>query len=138
MDGTLIPDRDCQIAASSRNGRHSTNVQATVDGYTRLVVASARPAPSTQAHAHLWRESDLPAVAADTTVFADATYLGTGLIIPHRRRAGRHVLHGQEEDNVEHRRVHARVERAFARSKTWKIRCDCAGWVTASTTPSSR
>lgn len=39
---------------------------------------------------------DLPAAAAGTTVIADGAYLGTGLIVPHRRRAERPLLRGQE------------------------------------------
>lgn len=57
-----------------------------------------------QADAHVWRESDLPTLAAGTTVIADGAYLGTGLIVPHRKRADRSLLRGQEEDNAEHRR----------------------------------
>lgn len=60
-----------------------------------------------------------------TTVIADGACLGTGLIVPHRRRAGRPLLRGQEEDNAEHRRVRARVEHTFARMKNWKILRDC-------------
>ncbi|GGY15449.1 hypothetical protein GCM10010358_79210 [Streptomyces minutiscleroticus] len=75
--------------------------------------------------AHVWRESDLPATEAGTTVIADGAYLGTCLIVPHRRRAGRPLLRGQEEDNAEHRRVRARVEHTFARMKNWKILGDC-------------
>ena len=78
-----------------------------------------------KADAHAWRESDLPAIAAGTTVIADGAYLGTGLIVPHRRRAGRPLLRGPEEDNAEHRRVRARVEHSFARMKNWKILRDC-------------
>nr|WP_318212263.1 transposase [Streptomyces sp. SJL17-1] len=44
---------------------------------------------------------------------------------PHRRRVGRPLLRGQEEDNAEHRRVRARVEHTFARMKNWKILRDC-------------
>ena len=65
------------------------------------------------------------AAAAGTRGIADGAYLGTGLIVPHRRRASRALLRGQEEDNIEHRRVRARVEHAFARMKTWKILRDC-------------
>lgn len=54
-------------------------------------------------------------------MIADGAYLGTGLIVPHRRRAGRPLLRGQEEDNADHRRVSARVEHTFARTKNWKI-----------------
>ncbi|MFD7539942.1 transposase family protein, partial [Streptomyces sp. NPDC059819] len=59
------------------------------------------------------------------TVIADGAYLGTGLIVPHRKRAGRPLLRGQEEGNAEHRRVRARVEHTFARMKNWKILRDC-------------
>ncbi|MBB5108930.1 hypothetical protein FHS40_008056 [Streptomyces spectabilis] len=45
VDGTLIPVRDRTIAASSRNYRFSANVQVIIDADTRLVVATARPAP---------------------------------------------------------------------------------------------
>ncbi|MFF3420426.1 transposase [Streptomyces sp. NPDC002698] len=125
VDGTLIPVRDRKIGASSRNYRFSANVQVIIDADTRLVIASARPAPGNKADAHVWRESDLPTAAAGTTVLADGAYLGTGLIVPHRKRAGRPLLRGQEEDNAEHRRVRARVEHTFARMKNWKILRDC-------------
>ncbi|MFE0404683.1 transposase family protein [Streptomyces nigra] len=125
VDGTLIPVRDRKVAASSRNYRFSANVQVIIDADTRLVVASARPAPGNKADAHVWRESDLPTLTAGTAVIADGAYLGTGLIVPHRGRAGRPLLRGQEEDNAEHRRVRARVEHAFARMKNWKILRDC-------------
>ncbi|MDX2939889.1 transposase family protein, partial [Streptomyces ipomoeae] len=105
VDGTLIPVRDRSVGASSRNYRFSANVQVIIDADTRLVIASARPAPGNKADAHVWRESGLPAVATGTTVLADGAYLGTGLIVPHRRRAGRPLLRGQQEDNAEHRRV---------------------------------
>lgn len=94
VDGTLIPVRDRQIAASSRNYRFSANVQVIIDADTRLVIASARPAPGNKADAHVWRESNLQAMEAGTTVIADGTYLGTGLIVPHHRRAGRPFLRG--------------------------------------------
>ncbi|MFF8532406.1 transposase [Streptomyces sp. NPDC015532] len=125
VDGTLIPVRDRKIGASSRNYRFSANVQVIIDADTRLVIASARPAPGNKADAHVWRESDLPVAAAGVTVLADGAYLGTGLIVPHRKRAGRPLLRGQEEDNAEHRRVRARVEHTFARMKNWKILRDC-------------
>ncbi|MFF5042973.1 transposase [Streptomyces nigra] len=125
VDGTLIPVRDRKVAASSRNYRFSANVQVIIDADTRLVVASARPAPGNKADAHVWRASGLPTLTAGTTVIADGAYLGTGLIVPHRRRAGRPLLRGQEEDNAEHRRVRARVEHTFARMKNWKILRDC-------------
>ncbi|MFF9147726.1 transposase family protein, partial [Streptomyces sp. NPDC014861] len=123
--GTLIPVRDRTVGVSPRNYRFSANVQVIIDADSRQVIASARPAPGTKADAHVWRESDLPATAAGTTVIADGAYLGTGLIVPHRKRAGRPLLRGQEEDNTENRRVRARVEHTFARMKNWKILRDC-------------
>ncbi|MFJ2944056.1 transposase [Streptomyces sp. NPDC087310] len=125
VDGTLIPVRDRKVGASSRNYRFSADVQVIIDADTRLVIAAARPAPGSKADAHVWRESDLPALAVSTTVIADGAHPGTGLIVPHRKRAGRPLLRGQEEDNAEHRRVRARVEHTFARMKNWKILRDC-------------
>ncbi len=125
VDGTLIPVRDrnvwCLLPQLPVLGERAGLIGAD----SRLVVASARPAPGNKADAHVWRESDLPAAAAGTTVIADGAYMGTGLIVPHRRRAGRPLLRGQEEDNAEHRRVRARVEHTFARMKNWKILRDC-------------
>ncbi|SNX66553.1 DDE superfamily endonuclease [Streptomyces sp. TLI_55] len=57
-----------------------------------------------------------------TTVIADSGYRGTGLIIPHRRAPGQTELPAwKEEHNASHRKVRARVERVFARMKTWRI-----------------
>ncbi|GAA2746125.1 transposase [Kitasatospora cinereorecta] len=125
VDGTLIPVRDRTVGASSRNYRFSANVQVVIDADTRLVVATARPAPGNKADAHVWRASDLPAQCAGTTTLADGAYLNTGLVVPHRKRAGRPLLRVQEEDNAEHRRVRARVEHTFARMKNYKILRDC-------------
>ncbi|MFJ6382633.1 transposase [Kitasatospora sp. NPDC092039] len=125
VDGTLVPVRDRSVGASSRNYRFSANVQVVIDADTRLVVATARPVPGNKADAHAWRASDLPATCAGTTVLADGAYLNTGLVVPHRKRAGRPLLRAQEEDNAEHRRVRARVEHTFARMKNYKILRDC-------------
>ena len=57
---------------------------------------------------------------------ADGGYQGTGLLMPHRRRAGQTELPaGKEQSNAEHRKVRARVEHVFARMKNWKILRDC-------------
>nr|WP_223297568.1 transposase family protein [Catenulispora acidiphila] len=46
-DGTMIPVRDREVAASSRNYRFSANVQVLIDADTRLVVATqSRPSPT--------------------------------------------------------------------------------------------
>lgn len=71
-------------------------------------------------------ESGARAAAGKTLVIADGGYLGTGLIIPHRRVRGRTELPDRkEEDNRSYKQIRARVEHAFARTKTWKILRDC-------------
>ncbi len=57
---------------------------------------------------------------------ADGGYQGTGLVIPHRRAAGESELPAwKKQHNRSHKRVRARVERTFARMKSWKILRDC-------------
>ncbi|MFI0263799.1 transposase family protein [Streptomyces sp. NPDC017056] len=125
VDGTLIPVSDRTVGASSRNYRFSANVQVIIDADTQLVVATARPAPGNKADAHVWRSSGLPVRCQGVTVLGDGAYLNTGLIVPHRKRQGRPLLPGEEEDHAEHRKVRARVEHAFARVKNYKILRDC-------------
>lgn len=59
------------------------------------------------------------------TVLGDGAYINTGLIVPHRKRPGRPLLKGEEEDNAQHRKVRARVEHTFFRMKNYKILRDC-------------
>lgn len=125
VDGTLIPVRDRKTGASSRNYRFSANVQVIIDADTKLVVAAARPVPGNTADARAWRDSGLARHCEGVIVLADGAYINTGLVVPHRKRPGRTLLPGEEEDNVEHRRVRARVEHAFARMKHYKILRDC-------------
>lgn len=125
VDGTLIPVRDRTVGASSRNYRFSANVQVIIDADTRLVVATARPAPGNRADAHVWRASGLPEQCQGAVVLGDGAYINTGLVVPHRKRPGLALLPGEEADNAEHRRVRARVEHAFARMKNYKILRDC-------------
>lgn len=58
-------------------------------------------------------------------MIADGGYRGTGLVIPHRRGRGQAQLRARKEHNRSHRKAHARVEPAFARTKTWKILGGC-------------
>lgn len=125
VDGTLIPVRDRTVAASSRNYRFSANVQVIIDADTRLVVATARPAPGNRADAQVWRSSGLAQHCEGVTVLGDGAYFNTGLVVPHRKRQRRPLLPGEEADNAEHRRVRARVEHTFARMKNYKILRDC-------------
>lgn len=125
VDGTLIPVRDRSVAASSRNYRFSANVQVIVDADTRLVVAAARPVPGNTADARAWRACGLAAPCEGVAVLGDGAYISTGLIVPHRKRPGRPLLKGEEEDNAAHRTVRARVEHVIGRMKNYKILRDC-------------
>ncbi|MET9392675.1 transposase family protein [Streptomyces sp. NPDC006624] len=125
VDGTLIPVRDRTTGASSRNYRFSANVQVIIDADTKLVIAAARPVPGNTADAKAWRDSGLARHCEGVTVLGDGAYINTGLVVPHRKRPGRALLSGEEEDNAEHRTVRARVEHAFARMKHYKILRDC-------------
>ncbi|MFD5017244.1 transposase family protein, partial [Streptomyces chartreusis] len=109
----------------SRNYRFSANVQVIIDADTRLVVATARPAPGNRADAQVWRSSGLAQHCEGVTVLGDGAYFNTGLVVPHRKRQRRPLLPGEEADNAEHRRVRARVEHTFARMKNYKILRDC-------------
>ncbi|WLW56817.1 transposase family protein [Streptomyces sp. YU58] len=125
VDGTLIPVRNRQVGASSRNYRFSANVQVIIDADTKPVVAAARPAPGNRADAQVWRNSGLAWHRDGITVPGDGAYMNTGFVVPHRERPGRSLPAGEEEDHAEHRRVRSRVELAFARMKNYKILRDC-------------
>ncbi|GHA93856.1 hypothetical protein GCM10010330_54880 [Streptomyces tendae] len=125
VDGTLVPVRDRTVGASSRNYRFSANVQVIVDAETRLVVAAARPVPGNTADAKAWRDSGLAAHWEGVTVLGDGAYVNTGLIVPHRKRPGRPLLKGEEEDDAQHRKVRTRVEYTSSRMKNYKVLRDC-------------
>ncbi|WP_225798311.1 transposase family protein [Streptomyces aculeolatus] len=125
VDGTLLPVRDRRVGSSSRNYRFSANVQVIVDADTRLVVAAARPVPGTTADAHAWRASGLAEQCEGVTLLGDGAYLNCGMAVPHRKRPGRALLKGEEDDNAAHRKVRARVEHVIGRMKNYKILRDC-------------
>ncbi|QWA26582.1 transposase [Streptomyces sp. JCM17656] len=125
VDGTLVPVRDRQVGASSRNYRFSANVQVIVDADTRLVIAAARPVPGTTADAHAWRASGLAQHCQGVTVLGDGAYLNCQMVVPHRKRPRRPLLPGEEADNAAHRKVRARVEHVIGRMKNYKILRDC-------------
>jgi hypothetical protein len=45
VDGTLVPTRDHQLAAPSKNYRYSTNVQIAIGADTRLIIPTGDPQP---------------------------------------------------------------------------------------------
>lgn len=125
-DGTLVPTRDATVAASSKNYRTSVNMQVLIDAATRLVVAVGQPTPGNRNDCTAWTESRINRAADRATVMADGGYQGTGLLMPHRRKAGQQRLPDwQEDNNTAHRKVRARIEHTFAAMKCWKILRDC-------------
>jgi hypothetical protein len=125
VDGTLVPTRDRTVATSSKNYRYSTNHQVVIDANTRLVVAVGRPVAGSRHDSKAYAESGADRAARDAPVIADGGYLGTGLLIPHRRPAGGELTDEQETDNKVHRKARARIEHVFSRMKNWKILRDC-------------
>lgn len=49
------------------------------DADTRLVVATARPAPGNRADAQVWRSSGLPDQCRDAVVLGDGAYINASL-----------------------------------------------------------
>lgn len=126
VDGTLVPTRDHSIAEQSKNYRYSTNHQVVIDADTRLIVAVGRPLPGNRNDCKAWELSGVKAAVGRTTIIADGGYRGIGLVIPHHREKDQAELPTwKEEHNASHRKVRARVERTFARMKSWKILRDC-------------
>jgi hypothetical protein len=125
VDGTLVPTRDRQVAAPSKNYRYSTNHQVVIDADTQLVVALGTPLPGNRNDCKAFGDSGAEHACRNTTVIGDGGYIATSAIIPHRRRPGEALPAWKEEHNASHRQVRARVEHAFARMKAWKILRDC-------------
>lgn len=69
-------------------------MQVLVDAATRLVVAVGQPQPGNRNDCTAYTTSKIHPAAARATVLADSGYQGTGLLIPHRRRAGQTDLPG--------------------------------------------
>lgn len=125
VDGTLVPTRDHDVAAPSKNYRYSTNHQVVIDADTELVVALGRPLPGNRNDCRAYAESGAAHACRNAVVIADGGYQGTSAIIPHRRVPGRDLPEWKQAYNASHRKVRARVEHTFARMKTWKILRDC-------------
>lgn len=125
VDGTLVPTRDHSIAEQSKNYRYSTKHQVVIDADTRIVVVVGRPLPGNRNDCKAWEESGAKAAVGHTKTIADGGYPGTGLVMPHRRRAGEELPDWTQAHNKSHKQVRARVEHVFARMKNWKILRDC-------------
>ncbi|ARI56216.1 transposase [Streptomyces bacillaris] len=125
VDGTLVSTRDHTVAERSKNYRYSTNHQVVIEAGTRLVVVVGRPLAGNRNDCRAWEESGAKAAVGKTLTIADGGYPGTGLVMPHRRRADEDLPEWKQAHNKFHKQVRARVEHVFARMKTWKILRDC-------------
>lgn len=123
VDGTLVPTRDHQLAAPSKNYRYSTNLQVAIDADTRLVIAVGTPQPDNHNDCVAFRDSGIDQQLAGRPVMADGGYQGNRqVIMPYRRRHdGIPLTDWQERRNATHRHIRARVEHTLAALKCWKI-----------------
>ncbi|MFS0694782.1 transposase [Streptomyces nitrosporeus] len=121
VDGTLVPTRDHQVVEQPKNYRCPTNHQVVIDADSRLVVVVGRPLPGNRNECRARAGSGVQQAAGNPTTIADSLHLGTGLIMPHRRRKGEELPGWKQAHDKSRKRVRARVEHAFARMKTWKI-----------------
>ncbi|MEU5191585.1 transposase [Streptomyces klenkii] len=125
VDGTLVPTRDRNVAASSKNYRYSTNLQVIIDTNSRLVVAVGRPLPGSRHDARAYGESGVDQAVKNAPLLGDGGYRGMAALITHWPRPNQPLTPEQQADNTVHRRARARVEHAFSRMKTFKILRDC-------------
>lgn len=109
-DGTLVPTRDHTIAEQSKNYRYSTNHQVVIDADTRRVVVVGQPLPGNRNDCRAWEQSSAKAAVGKTMTIADGGYPGTGLVMPHRRRAGEELPDWKQEHNRSHKQAAVLVE----------------------------
>jgi hypothetical protein len=123
VDGTLVPLRDHQLAAPSKNYRYSANLQVAIDADTRLVIAVGTPQPGNRNDTVAYRDSGINQQLVGRPVMADGGYQGNPeVIMPFRKPGGGQELPAwKTELNASHKRVRARVEHSLSRLKTWKI-----------------
>jgi hypothetical protein len=127
VDGTLIPTHDRGVSASSKNYRYSVNMQVVIDANTRQGVAVGNTTPGNRHDSRAYRDSGVDQQCTGIHMMADGGYLGNpGVIIPYRKPGkGQNLPEWQEELNIVHKRVRARVEHALAHMKSWNILRNC-------------
>jgi len=119
VDGTLIPTRDHQSAARSKNYRWSCNAQILVRRRDLKIVAVSGGGPGNRNDPIHYRGSVIEALCQHHGgVLADGGYRGVPELVTPRFRSNRIV-----RDRLwrRHRRRRARVEHAIARLKTWRV-----------------
>ena len=85
VDGTLVPVRDRQVAAVSKNYRHSVNIQVVIDADKRLITSVGTPQPGNHNDCTAYASSGTERACQGYMAIADGGYQGTGVIVPHRR-----------------------------------------------------
>jgi hypothetical protein len=119
LDGTLIPTRDHQPAARSKNYRWSCNAQILVRRSDLRVIATVTGGPDNRNDPIHYRGSCIETLCKQHgRVLADGGYRGIAELVTPRFRRNRIVRDGAWR---RHRRRRARVEHAIARLKDWRV-----------------
>lgn len=119
VDGTLIPTRDHQRAARSKNYRWSCNAQILVRRRDLRVVATIAGGQGNRNDPIHYRGSPIETLCrAHGRVLADGGYRGVPELVTPTFRGNRIVRNAAWR---RHRRRRARVEHAIARLKNWRI-----------------
>jgi hypothetical protein len=114
------------MSASSKNYRHSVNMQVVIDANTRLTVAVGGPTPGNRNDCRAFGDSGVDRQCQGATVMADGGYQGNpAVIMPYRKPAGGELSAWKIDLNAVHKRVRARVEHALAHMKSWNILRNC-------------
>ena len=119
VDGTLVPTRDHQAPAKSKNYRWSCNAQVLVARSDLRVIAIVAGGLGNRNDAVHYRDSTIQAMCQHhRRVLADGAYRGfRELVTP--VFSGRRIV--RDRAWRRHRKRRARVEHAIARLKDWRV-----------------
>ena len=119
VDGTLVPTRDHEAAAKSKNYRWSCNAQVLVRRRDLRVVAIGGGGPGNRNDPVHYRASEIEQLCRrHRRVLADGGYRGVPELITPVFQRNRIV---RDRAWRRHRRRRARVEHALARLKDWRV-----------------
>ncbi len=119
VDGTLVPTRDHEAAAKSKNYRWSCNLQVLIRRTNLRVLAVTGGGPGNRNDPVHYRGSLIERLCrAHGRVLADGGYRGVPELVTPRFRRNRILRNAAWR---RHRRRRARVEHALARLKNWRV-----------------
>jgi hypothetical protein len=119
VDGTLIPTRDHQRAARSKNYRWSCNAQILIQRRDLRIVATVAGGPGNRNDSVHYRGSTIETRCRQQgRVLADGGYRGIPELVTPVFRGNRIVRDGAWR---RHRKRRVRVEHAIARLKNWRV-----------------